>query len=197
LNSQSPRKDELAGAAGDAEFDPGRIGACIKYGADVYNEIMQFLIEEASLLDDDRLLDWAELLAEDVLYTIPVRQTVSRKDGRGFDADSCWIYDDKSAIDFKVDRVMNGDSGFAEDPPSRTRRLVSNVLVYETQTRGEYLVRSSLMLNRSRGHSSDFEVLSGRRDDILRLTPDGWRIVRRRVLLDHSILGMHNLAVFV
>jgi hypothetical protein len=41
------------------------------------------------------------------------------------------------------------------------------------------------------------DVISGERHDIVRRTPDGWRLARRRILLDHTILGTSNLAVFL
>jgi hypothetical protein len=41
------------------------------------------------------------------------------------------------------------------------------------------------------------DVMSAERRDLVRRTPDGWRLARRLVLLDHTILGTSNLAVFI
>jgi len=40
-----------------------------------------FLIDEAALLDDDRHLEWLDCLTEDIVYKMPVRKTVYRRDG--------------------------------------------------------------------------------------------------------------------
>src|SRR5881296_3774174 len=46
-------------------------------GTEVYNRIVEFLYEEASLLDQLRLTEWGERLAQDLVYTAPLRETRS------------------------------------------------------------------------------------------------------------------------
>jgi hypothetical protein len=52
-----------------------------------YLEVVQFLSDEAALLDADRLEDWLALLAEDISYLMPVRVTRLRNQGTGFSAE--------------------------------------------------------------------------------------------------------------
>ena len=47
----------------------------VPYGTAVYNSIMTFLIKEARLLDHRKLVEWGELLAQDLEYKAPVRVT--------------------------------------------------------------------------------------------------------------------------
>ena len=47
---------------------------------DLWHEIMQFYIHEAWLLDDRQFRDWLELFTDDVLYFMPRRRNVRRKD---------------------------------------------------------------------------------------------------------------------
>ena len=171
-------------------------GKRINFGERVYNEISDFLIEEAWLLDEDLFRDWLGLLAEDVLYTMPVRQTMYRRSGKGFQASMNWFYEDLTSLQFKVAR-METDSAFAEDPPSRVRRLISNVRVHETSTPGEYLVQSYILLRRNRGDAYASDSISARRDDLIRHTDGGWKLAQRTILMDQAVLGTPNLAVFL
>ena len=195
--SQSTKHPMISANKAEQVIAPEKLGACIQYGAPLYNEIMHFLTIESRCLDDDRLMDWVDLLADDIIYSVPVRQTVHRNDSRGFSDEGFWIYDAKAEIVFKMKRVAEGDSGWAEDPASRSRRFFSSVLVYETDQEGEYLVQSNILVKRGRGNKRELETLSARRDDIIRRKGDRWEISRRLVLLDHTVLGMQNFAIFV
>lgn len=173
-------------------------GARVHMGSAVYNEIFEFLIDEAALLDEQRVSDWANLLAEDLAYTAPLRQTragagrhhnVIRSMGH-FD-------DDYLSIMGRIGR-LGTKSAWAEDPPSRTRRLVTNVRIWETDRPGEYDVVSSLLLSRSRYEESDLQILTAeRRDCLRRVAAGGFKLARREILVDQSVLGMQNLAIFL
>jgi 3-phenylpropionate/cinnamic acid dioxygenase small subunit len=170
-------------------------GKQVRYGEALYNEFVHFLIEEAHILDGAQYKDWVELLAEDVLVTMPVRQTVSRKRGDGRSG-QYWLFDDKEALTFKALRYL-GDSAWADDPPSRIRRMITNVRVHETAVPGEYLVQSYLLLNRNSGNQHTFTPFSARRDDILRRHGSGWLIARRNILVDQAVLGQPNLGFVI
>src|SRR3546814_17490129 len=61
---------------------------------------------------------------------------------------------------------LSGKSAWAEDPPSRTRRLVTNVFVEETDKPAEFVVTSYLLDRKSvvQGKSVSVRVaLGGRR----------------------------------
>ena len=77
------------------------------------------------------------------------------------------------------------------------RRLITNLRLHETQTPNEYFAQSYLLLRRNRGDAHATDTLSARRDDVLRRTSEGWKVARRKILLDQSVLGMPNLAVFL
>jgi 3-phenylpropionate/cinnamic acid dioxygenase small subunit len=94
-----------------------------------------------------------------------------------------------------VNRLLT-EHAWAEDPPSRTRRVVTNVRVRELGD-GEAAVRSYLTLYRSQWDTTDYDLLVGERQDVLHLHDDGWRLRRRVVLLAHTILDTPNLGVFL
>jgi 3-phenylpropionate/cinnamic acid dioxygenase small subunit len=167
-------------------------GKIIPFGEPVYNQIMQFLIEEAYLLDDGHFKEWLALLEDDMMLTMPVRQTLSRKRGDGSAKSSYWLFDDKEALVFKAERYL-GDSAWADDPPSRLRRLITNLRVQQTEHPNEYLAQSYLLLQRSTSNQHQFVPFSARRDDILRKTAQGWRIARRNLQVDQAVIGQANL----
>jgi 3-phenylpropionate/cinnamic acid dioxygenase small subunit len=86
---------------------------------------------------------------------------------------------------------------FAEDPPSRTRRLVTNIRVHETDVSNEYAVESSLLVLRNQRDEATFNLIAARRDDVLRRHPEGMKLLRRTILLDSAALPTSNLAIFL
>lgn len=171
-------------------------GQNIPYGDARYNSAMHFLIMESHLLDDGHFNDWLDLLANDIEYKMPVRQSVRRNRGSGFSSNMMWLQEDKPSLSFKVQRLY-GDSAWAEDPPSRTRRLVTNMMLYETDVPDQFLARNYLLLHRNQGDARNYDVFSARRDDVLRQIGAGWLLAKRVILVDQAALGLANLAIFM
>ena len=105
-----------------------------------------------------------------------------------------WFDDSKVTLLARVMRLAGGVA-WAEDPPSRTRRIVTNIRVSPGEGEGEYRVRSYFQLYRSR-HQGEHETFIGCRRDVQRRTPDGLRIARREIVLDETVLRSPNLSVF-
>jgi phthalate 3,4-dioxygenase subunit beta len=155
----------------------------------------QFLVEEAALLDAADYAAWLNLLCEDIRYVMPVRVTTAR--GAGFDtlADMGHFDENLYALRKRVQRLAT-DHAWAEDPPSRTRHFVSNVRTFRNGG-AELRAESSLLLFRSRGDTRSADLLSAGRTDILRRAGDGYRLARRQITVDESVLRTQNLAVFL
>jgi 3-phenylpropionate/cinnamic acid dioxygenase small subunit len=155
----------------------------------------QFLVEEAALLDAADYAAWLNLLSEDIRYVMPVRVTTAR--GAGFDALADMGHFDENlyALRKRVQRLAT-DHAWAEDPPSRTRHFVSNVRTFAGGG-ADLRVESSLLLFRSRGDIRPPDLLSAGRTDILRRADDGYRLARREIIVDESVLRTQNLAVFL
>ena len=85
----------------------------------------------------------------------------------------------------------------AEDPPSRTRRMVTNILVSRTHQDTEFEVVSYLQLLRNRSDEPEFAHLSCERRDRIRFEGDMTKICCREIIMDQAVLGMSNLAVFL
>jgi len=166
-------------------------------GEPEYFEVVEFLEDEATLLDGGRLLEWLALMAPDLRYQMPVRSTRDLVDGSEF-ADGMFLFDETIlTLGIKATRLAATMSAWAEKPPSRTRRHVTNIRVFRTGSSAEYEVTSSLLLLRNRYQEPKYEIISARRVDILRRQDSALKLARRLIYSDQATLGTQNLAVFL
>ena len=104
-------------------------------------DVEALLYREARLLDENRLEEWLALFTDDAVYWVPA----------GGDAPDptrhvSLVYDDRQRLALRVDRLQ-GSHAYAQDPPSRICRLVTNVEVEEPITgTGEVDVHSVLTI---------------------------------------------------
>ena len=171
-------------------------GEMICFGEPQYNQIMQQLIQEAKALDELRLGDWLNLLDDDIFYHMPLRRTLMRDGGSQFDTSTNWYHENKASLEFKVRRIEAG-SAWAEDPATRVRRLISNLTLYKSAEPDTYYAESYLLVTRSRGEETSPDVISARRDDVVKLNADGFKILQRSIFLDQTVLGIPSLAFFL
>jgi 3-phenylpropionate/cinnamic acid dioxygenase small subunit len=168
----------------------------VKLGSEVYNRILETLYDEAAALDERRFDDWVAMLASDLIYTAPIRLT---RTGPNRDRDvvrtMMHFDDDYASILMRTGRLSK--SAWAEDPPSRTRRFVTNLRVAELEDPNEYEVVSYLHLVRSRGDSEVIEEMTAERRDLWRLVEGSFKLSKREIIVDQATLGMANFAVFL
>jgi 3-phenylpropionate/cinnamic acid dioxygenase small subunit len=178
-------------------------------GADLQGEIEQFLYREARLLDERRFDAWLDLFTDDVRYWMPVRSVRYSRRSKAiailapdrYDEDDLSkeselaVFDEsKETLSRRVARLETG-MAWAEEPPSRTRHLVSNVEVEAGDVEGELKVYSSFIVFKNRGETEqDFYV--GARRDTLRRVGGAWKIARRTIILDQTVLLAKNVSVF-
>jgi p-cumate 2,3-dioxygenase beta subunit len=152
--------------------------------------VEDFLFHEAALLDAWDLDGWMALLTEDARYLIPPNDV---PDG---DPDTTLfiIADDIHRIRGRVKRLKSRDA-HAEFPPSRTRRLITNVRILE---RGEIdvTVAANFSVHRFRRGGKGGEYV-GRYMYRLRIAEDGFRIAERRAILDAEELGGLGAVSFI
>ncbi len=164
---------------------------------ELQREIEQFLYREAALLDDGDFHAWFDLFADDIHYWMPTRYNRTRRErGRDVSApNEIALFDeDKNSLRVRIKRLDTG-MAWAEDPPSRTRHLVTNVQVSARAETDEYDVVSAFLCYRTR-LETDVNVFAGRRTDLLRKTEHGWQIARRTILLDQNVVLAKNLSIF-
>ena len=166
-------------------------------------EIADFLYDEADLLDQRRFKDWLELLAEDLVYFMPIRRNVkfgqqaereNTRQGEGIS----WFDEDKWTLTKRVEQILTGVH-YAEEPLSRVTHMVSNVRLLDVSPSAEEArdvtvgCRFLVYQNRVEYENTTF---IGRRTDTLRRAGDSWQIARRELLLEQNVLLAKNLSVF-
>jgi 3-phenylpropionate/cinnamic acid dioxygenase small subunit len=165
-------------------------------------EIEAFLYREAELLDERRYEAWLDLFTDDAHYFMPMRRNVPHDEPeREFTragADVNWFDEGKDTLTRRVKQILTG-LHWAEEPPSRICHLVSNIQVLATAPAGpapaEVTVKSRFLVYRNRVET-ETDVLVGKREDVLRRANGGWKIARRKIVLDQSVLLAKNLTVF-
>ena len=102
-------------------------------------ECEAFLVDEARILDEGRFEDWLALFTENAWYWVPSEPnqdspltTVSL------------MYDDRKLLETRVRRLISPRI-HAQEPRSRTSRIVANVTIQERRA-GAALVRSKFMM---------------------------------------------------
>jgi len=164
---------------------------------DLWNDVMQFYIDEAWMLDERRFKEWFALLTEDIFYYSPRVKNVYRREiereipARG--TDIAYFEDNHEAMQVRVERLETG-MAWADDPPSRTRHFVSNLKVRRLEN-GEVFAKTAILVYRSH-LETDQDIYSGYREDILRPDGDSWKIAQRTIILDANVLLSKNISIF-
>ena len=153
-------------------------------------QVEDFLYEEAALLDAWRLDDWLALMTDDAVYQVPSNDRP--------DADSkdtlFIVADDINRIRARVARLKKKDA-HAEDPRSRTRRLLTNVRI--VSRKGAALeVEANFSVHRFR-RNDGIRVYVGRYRYGLRVEGGRLKIAKRDAVLDSMELGSMGSVSFI
>ena len=151
-------------------------------------EVEDFLYHEAALLDAWKLDEWLALLAEDATYRVPSNDR-PESDPRGT---LFTIADDMARIRSRVTRLKDRNA-HAEYPPSRTRRLITNVRI---TGKTPLTVEANFVVYRHR-HDEDVRTYVGRYKYELRREGRQFRIVRREAILDALELASLGAVSFI
>jgi len=171
---------------------------------DLTRAVEQFLYREARLLDERRFHEWLELLTDDIRYWMGSRTNRYPKSSKALailDPDR-YVEDDMTREDelaiLDEDKQTLGQRvgmAWAEDPPSRSRHLITNIEVEPGDAANEVKVYSNFMVYRSRAETEqDFYV--GARRDVLRRVAGAWKIAGRKITLDQNVLLAKNVSIF-
>jgi p-cumate 2,3-dioxygenase beta subunit len=152
-------------------------------------DVEDFLYAEAALLDDWRLEEWLGLLSDDATYQIP-----STDNPAGTPEQSLFIIaDDMLRIRSRVKQLL-GRFAWAENPHSRTRRMISNVRIVEDND--ECLrVAANFVVYRMRYELVDTYI--GRYEYVLARNDGALKIRHRKAILDLEALRPHGKISFI
>ncbi len=153
-------------------------------------DVEEFLYREAAMLDRWQLDSWFALFTEDALYHVPTMGTDPdlTPDNRLF-----YISDDHARLRERVVRLSK-KSAHVEWPRSRTRHMVTNVLI-EERSDEELLVSAAFSVHRFKHGAADNYVGSYRYRLVVVTGPDGQpalKIREKRSMLDMDALRPHG-----
>lgn len=167
------------------------------------HEVERFFYHEADLLDRRAYAAWLDLLHEDIHYWVPMLRNVKFGEHREREetragAEMNWMDEGKATLSQRVGQIMTG-MHWAEEPFSRTTHMLSNLEVLNVE--GGWLnpaqveTRCRFLIYKNRVETeTDFFV--GKREDMLVRDGQSWRILRRKAILDQSVLMAKNLTFF-
>ena len=145
-------------------------------------QVEDFLYFEAALLDAWKLDEWLGLLTEDAIYRVP-----SNDRPTGDSKNTLFtIADDIHRIRARVTRLKD-PRAHAEMPPSRTRRMISNVRIID-QDASAVKVEANFIVYRFRRNESVYQFVGQYRYE-LRVDGARFKIASRVVIIDAMELG--------
>jgi 3-phenylpropionate/cinnamic acid dioxygenase small subunit len=176
---------------------------------DLQRVVEKFYYVEARLLDERRFREWLALLTPDLRYWMSTRMNVYPRYSKSLKILDDSAYSDETVpnenslvildetLDSLTRRVVCLETGmaWAEDPPSRTRHLVTNVEVEPGAAPDELAVTSNFIVYKNRAETEQ-DLFVGVRRDVLRRVDGTLKVARRRIILDQSVLLAKNVAIF-
>ena len=151
-------------------------------------QVERFIYDEAQLMDEHRYDEWLALWTDDALYWVP-----SGRDDIDPKREISLIYDDRVRLQVRIARLKSGFA-HAQEPKSRMRRIVSNIVIEETEN-GEILVQSNFLLVELRRGKQD--LFAGRTMHRLRPYDGSFKLVSKKVLLVNNDEYIDNLTFLI
>lgn len=159
-------------------------------------EFEQWLYKEAALLDNIQFDEWFALMHSSLKYKMPVRVNKEGTERPDYSTEMFIFNDDIDLLKLRVDRLKT-DYAWAEIPPSRTRRFVSNVSIKQYEKDQKASVTNYLLIYRSRSTDIHHDLISGERQDEFIYEDGKWKLSKRVFIVDQTTIDTRNFAIFV
>jgi 3-phenylpropionate/cinnamic acid dioxygenase small subunit len=153
-------------------------------------DVEQFLYKEARLLDERRLEEWLDLLAEDLHYWMPMRRNIKFGDWdmefTSAETEINWFDEGKDILAGRI-RQLNTGIHWPEEPVSRFEHFISNVEIVAAEG-DEIHVNSKFFCYQNR-LQDEVNHFVGRREDILKRDPETkFKLYRRKIILAMNVM---------
>lgn len=165
-------------------------------GPEIHYAIEAHYRAEVRNLQSGRYREWLkEMVAEDVHYWMPIWEQRFSKDKRPDPTpnDAAIYNDDYGELEQRVEWLYTG-MVWMEDPPSKIRYFITNVEAFDAGN-DEFEVFSNVLVYRNR-RQHEVSVHTLAREDMLRKTATGFRVFKRKLLLDARVTQDKNLYFF-
>jgi 3-phenylpropionate/cinnamic acid dioxygenase small subunit len=153
-------------------------------------ELIDFVVREARLLDEKRYDEWNALFTDDGIYWVPL--TPGQPDGTQH---TSHLYEDKLLRDLRVERLKS-PRAFSQQPPSRGHHLLQTptVEVFDADA-NRYVVRCEFHYAEAQGDEINFFV--GTTFFELKRVEGELRMTLKRVNLINSDAALPAVQLFV
>jgi 3-phenylpropionate/cinnamic acid dioxygenase small subunit len=153
-------------------------------------DVDQFYTLEARLLDERRLVEWLDLLAEEIHYFMPLRRNIKFGDWdlefSDPETEISYFDEGKDILEGRV-RQINTGVHWAEEPVSRFEHLITNVEI--ASVNGDEVEANSKFFVYQNRQTDEVNHFVGRRYDLLRRDAEtGFKVVKRKILLAQNVL---------
>ncbi|GGC74858.1 aromatic-ring-hydroxylating dioxygenase subunit beta [Chelatococcus reniformis] len=156
---------------------------------ELLSDVQQFVFREARLQDDHQYQAWESLWTDDGVYWIP-----ANGDSSDPEREMSIVYDNRSRISLRVKQLLTGKR-HTQAPPSRLRRIVSNVEVLGTTDSGDIKVGANTMIFES--NLRDDTIWATRNEYALRPQEGELRMAYKKVLLVNNEKALYTLSFLV
>jgi len=152
------------------------------------SEAEDILYMEARLLDERRYREWLAMFTADATYWVP-------SNGEGVDPrrEVAIIYDNFAKLSDRINRLASGIA-HAQSPPSKTKRVVSNVQVEDSLEDSATVLSAFIMYELRR---SKERIFAGRGEYRMRFEDGRWKIAGKKVVLVNNDEVIDNLTFIV
>jgi 3-phenylpropionate/cinnamic acid dioxygenase small subunit len=152
------------------------------------SEVTEFIYREARLQDEHEYDAWESLWTADGVYWVPAN-------GDDIDPETQMsiIYDNRSRIALRIRQFHTGKR-HTQMPPSRLRRLVSNIELIQS---GGVEMRAAANVVIFESNLRGDTLWAARNEYTLRREADGLRMARKKVVLVNNDKALYTLSFLV
>ena len=116
-------------------------------------QLIDFVVEEARLLDEKRYAEWNALFTDDAMYWVPL--VPDQEDGINH---TSHMYEDKLLRELRIERLKSARA-FSQQPPTRAHHLLQTPTVEEFDAAANrFVVRSEFHYTEAQGDELQFFV---------------------------------------
>ncbi len=153
-------------------------------------DLVDFVVHEARLLDERRYEEWNALFTDDAYYWVPL--VPNQPDGINH---TSHLYEDKLLRELRIER-LKGPRAFSQQPPSRCHHLLQTPTVESFDPAGNlHVVRTEFHYSESQGDELNFFV--GHAVHHLSLQDGALRIKLKRVNLLNPDAALPAVQLFI
>lgn len=148
-------------------------------------EILDFIYKEIELLENQNLEEWIKLVDEKIEYISPYRFTAKRGEEQ-ITTKMTYFNDDIKSLLLRV-KKYGTQYVWSDDPPARYRYHITRLKIEPTKDPNVVNLNSVILLFITRLDYDIPYIMSYERKDVLVKKNGEWKLLKREIVIDHSL----------